>query len=329
MTDSLETIAERYRRFAAVEAAGSSECYRRLAEEVANSAVLLAFIAGLPADRQQPNLFLAAVRQTAGLPDDPADLADLVRRHGTGIRAVMLTRTTQTNEPARCAVLLPILARLPQPLALLEVGASAGLCLLPDRYAYDYGGGAVLRPAAGGAPPPVFPCRVEGGVPVPRALPTVVWRRGLDLNPLAVDSAGDVRWLETLVWPEHADRARRLAAALRVARENPPVVERGDMLDDLAAVAATAPAGATLVVFHTAVLSYEPSRQRRARIAALARDIGDVWICNEAPGVFPEIAERAPPPPRKGQFLVAVDGVPTAWAAPHGGAVSWIAGPPR
>jgi hypothetical protein len=44
----------------------------------------------------------------------------------------MLSRSTQTNEPARCATLLPVLAQLPQPLALNEVGASAGLCLLPD-----------------------------------------------------------------------------------------------------------------------------------------------------------------------------------------------------
>jgi hypothetical protein len=49
----------------------------------------------------------------------------------------MLAQSTQTNEPGRCAALLPMLARLPEPLALLEVGASAGLCLLPDFYTYD------------------------------------------------------------------------------------------------------------------------------------------------------------------------------------------------
>ena len=57
----------------------------------------------------------------------------------------MLERRTQTNEPARCALMLPLLAALPQPLALLEVGASAGLCLLPDRYGYDYDGPAPRR----------------------------------------------------------------------------------------------------------------------------------------------------------------------------------------
>jgi hypothetical protein len=62
------------------------------------------------------------------------------------LRPVMFERSTQTNEPARCAALLPllVLARLPQPLALLEVGATAGLCLLPDFYAYDYGKGILV-----------------------------------------------------------------------------------------------------------------------------------------------------------------------------------------
>ena len=45
----------------------------------------------------------------------------------------MRTRATQTNEAGRCAILLPVLAALPQPLALLDVGASAGLCLYRDQ----------------------------------------------------------------------------------------------------------------------------------------------------------------------------------------------------
>lgn len=80
----------------------------------------------------------------------------LVKRHADEIAATMAVRTTQTNEPARCATLLPVLAHLPQALALLEVGASAGLCLLPDYYAYDYGGHSVEPSATCGAEPPRF-----------------------------------------------------------------------------------------------------------------------------------------------------------------------------
>ena len=169
------------------------------------------------------------------------------------LRATMLTRTTQTNEPARCAVLLPLLAALPQPLALIEVGASAGLCLLPDRYGYDWGH-VRLAPAGPGAP--VFRCAVTGPAPLPAALPRIVWRAGLDLNPLDAASGEDMAWLEALIWPEQDDRPPNLRAALAIARREPPRVVRGDLLDDLAPLMAEAPADATLVVFHTAVLAY-------------------------------------------------------------------------
>ena len=95
-----------------------------------------------------------------------------------------LKRSTQTNEPARCATLLPVLARLPQPLALIEVGASAGLCLMADRYGYDYGKGSLVRPSVNQPDPPVFSCVVNATTPVPTAPPRVTWRAGLDSIPL-------------------------------------------------------------------------------------------------------------------------------------------------
>ena len=87
---------------------------------------------------------------------------------------------------ARCAVFLPLLMSLPQPLALIEVGASAGLCLLPDRYGYDWGG---RRIEPGDRAGPMFSCAVTGPVSLPSAGPRIVWRAGLDLNPL--DPASD------------------------------------------------------------------------------------------------------------------------------------------
>src|SRR5215831_17750520 len=182
----LQRISDRYATFAVDEAKGASEIYERLALAIAASPELLAFIAGLPADRRQPNLFLAAVRQVNGVPEDPKHLVAAVRKYHSRIPSVMLSRTTQTNEPARCSVLLP----------LLDIGASAGLCLLPDRYGYDYGTRRI-EPAAAGAP--VFRCKVTGAVPLPARVPRIVWRLGLDLNPLDLRSENEVRWLETLV----------------------------------------------------------------------------------------------------------------------------------
>jgi hypothetical protein len=194
----LNRIAERYRAFAIDEVRGISETYESLSLGIAASPEVLAFIASVPADRRQPNLFLAAVRQICGVPENTTHLTSLLRKEHERIRSVMLSRTTQTNEPARCSVLLPVLAQLPQPLALLEVGASAGLCLLPDRYGYHYG---VKRIAAAIENAPIFHCAVSGALPLPDTVPQVVWRLGLDLNPIDLFSDGLVEWLELLVWP--------------------------------------------------------------------------------------------------------------------------------
>ena len=137
--------------------------------------------------------------------------------------AVIAARRTQTNEPARCATLLPLLARLPQPLALLEVGASAGLCLLPDFYSYAYGG-VRIEPAQADANAPVFHCAVNAATPIPEKNVDVIWRAGLDLNPLDVTREDDARWLQALVWPGEGQRERLLGEALTVARRVRPRV---------------------------------------------------------------------------------------------------------
>jgi hypothetical protein len=141
------------------------------------------------------------------------------------IREVMLKRRTQTNEPARCATLVPLLALLPQPLELLEIGASAGLCLLPDLYGYEYNGTVHISPtASAGVVPPTFTCATNATTPLPTRNIDVAWRRGLDLEPLRVNDADDVAWLEALVWPDEQDRCARLRQALDVARQTPPHV---------------------------------------------------------------------------------------------------------
>jgi hypothetical protein len=324
MRTGLSKLAARYTRFAEIEARGSSPTYEQLALAVSRSPELLEFIAGLPKDRQQPNLFFAAVRKTAGVPRNGNHLAEILGARAPQVRKIMLARTTQTNEPARCAVLLPALARLPQPLALLEVGASAGLCLLPDCYGYDYGR-ARLMPRAQVGPAVVFPCQANDAMPLPPELPTIVWRSGLDLNPLDLHSADDVDWLEMLVWPEHEERVARLRAAIEIARVNPPPVVRGNLLEDLAEVAAAAPRSATLVVFHTAVLGYVPRQSDRDRFTEIVRELGAAWISNEASNVFPAIAQQAPPPPTADLFLLLIDGNPIAWTGPHGQLIHWFA----
>ena len=317
-----EQIAARYRRFAEVEAHGRSPLYEALALGVAADAFALQFLAPLPEEKRQPNLLFAALRHVCGTPHDWPTFRALLREHAAAVRDAMLAHRTQTNEAGRCATLLPVLARLPQPLALLEVGASAGLCLLPDHYGYDYGERRLAPPAADA---PVFPCRAGPGTPLPEAHPRVVWRLGVDLHPVDIAGEEDRAWLEALVWPEQSDRLHRLRAAIEVARRDPPRIAQGDLLTDLPACARQAPDDATLVVFHSAALAYVADPASREAFRRSVHDVGAVWISNEAPGAFPRIRERLVRPGPRGAFLLSCDGVPLAWTDPHGGWIEWIA----
>src|SRR5437763_10760606 len=173
-TDERARLSAAYRRFAAEEARGRSPLYEELARGVAADSEILDFLLALPRPKRQPNLLFAAARSLFGTPADWTRFRRGVTQRKDALHALMLMRSTQTNEPGRCAALLPIFARLPQPLALIEVGASAGLCLLPDCYGYDYGERRLN--AADGVP--VFPCEVDARKPLPAALRRSAWRVG-------------------------------------------------------------------------------------------------------------------------------------------------------
>ncbi|MGC4878858.1 DUF2332 domain-containing protein [Micromonospora sp. DT43] len=309
------TTSEAYVEFGNREAHGVSPTYERLSQAVAHDGDLLALLDTLPPGKRQPNLLFGVVRWLGGPVDDPVAFHDYTVAHWPVIETELRRRATQTNEAGRCAVLLPVLAGLPQPLALLEVGASAGLCLYPDRYAYRYGEHEV------GEGTPILECAASGVVP-PARVPQVVWRAGLDLNPLDVTDPGDVSWLDALIWPEHAHRRARLRAAAAIAAADPPLLVRGDLVDDLAALAARAPADATLVVFHTSVL-YQVPVARREAFVRLVRELPGHWIANEAPEVLPY--DGLPDPPDAALHnVLALDGKPLAWARGHGQAMTWF-----
>ena len=318
--------ADRYRRFADTEAAGKSPLYDAFARAVADSDTALAFLHSLPEEKRQPNLLLGAVRLIAGIRRDADDFLAALADRQEEIRAIMLSRSTQTNEPGRCATLLPILAALPQPLALFELGASAGLCLLPDRYGYDYGT-TRIAPPKGFEDAPTLGCAVSPVNAIPRSHPSVVWRGGLDLNPLDAADPEQATRLRTLVWPEQTGRADRLDAALTVAARERPTLRKASLLDPLDELFAGAPAGATRVIFHSAVLAYLPDLETRRSVGEAAMAAGDVWIANEGPRVLPWIAEGPPQQAPHGKFLLSVNGRPVAWTDPHGADAAYFVAP--
>lgn len=324
--------SHRYRSFAAW-ARESSPLYAEWADSIAGDPGLIGRIAALGERRGQPNLVFAAARWAGcGIEPFPRWRENLIEAWDR-VAAITAERRTQTNEVGRCATLLPVISRIDGPVALLETGTAAGLCLFPERYSYAYASPAgehVLRPPAGAGTDvgagPMLGCRVDAADVVPETLPDVVWRAGIDLAPIDVRDEDAVAWLETLVWPGpvYDERLGRLRAGVEVARTDPPRIVAGDILDRLPELADESPREATLVVFHSAVLMYLDA-DARLRFTELVRALGQrtgrrvVWISNEAPGILPEADERMPQGVHvTGSFIQTVDGVPVALAGQHG-----------
>lgn len=304
-------------RWMAGETADSSPAWERMCLWVAETPEVRDRLDALPGMARQPNRFLAAIRFLDGPTEPGEDFLAWVDREWPAIESVILTRTTQTNEPGRCAVTAPILASLPQPVALLELGSSAGLCLLPDRYA-----------AAG----LTFPSEVTGVPPGEARDLVVAGRLGVDLNPLDVTDADTRRWLRALIWPGEEDREERLAAALEIAAQHPPELRRADLTEDpqaliggLVEALRAAHPGATPVVLHSAALAYL-DRDDRGAVTSAIRASGARWVSMEGMKVVPEIAPRVArlgEPPSPTAFVLSLDGQPLGFSQAHGRWVRW------
>lgn len=312
-----------YRSFGELEARGHSAIYEEWALGVSDDPALIALIDELPLQKRQPNLIFACAR-LLGAPEGgyPAFRRWLVQQWAAVSRAA-LARSTQTNEARRCASLLPALARIPGPLALLEVGASAGLCLFPDRYSYRYDGKAQIDPVDGPSSV-LLECSTTGAMPRPTTVPNIAWRTGLDLRPLDVQDADDRLWLETLIWPEQHEHRARLRAAIRIAAGDPPRIVRADA-SQLASLAAEAPDDATLVVITSAVLVYLPFAERM-RFVESVRAVDARWISLEGVRGLPTVRAALPDDGgSEARFVLALDEVPLAFTGPHGTSLDWIA----
>jgi hypothetical protein len=317
-----------YRDFAR-EAYGSA-CFRDWASSVAEDPEVLAWLQTLPEKKRQANLVFAAARWHGVPAPGPYDglRTALVADDGS-IRDTILERSTQTNEVGRLATLYPAFASLApnkpgRSVALIEVGASAGLCLFPDRYSYRWsfpdGGTQETEPDG-----PLLECRATGSVPVLLMAP-VGWRAGIDLSPVDVTDDEAVRWLETMVWPEQEERRQRLRAAVAVARLDPPHLVQGDLLEALPSLLEEAPEDATLVVFHSAVIAYleHPARERFAALmSGLVAEGRCHWVSNEGPRVLPGLVPQGVDVPF-GRFVLAVDAHPVALTHGHGHELDWL-----
>ena len=311
-------VARQYADFAPY--ADDSPCLQDWALRAADDPELLAWIATLPPVKQQPNLVFAAARwHGVSAPGAYAGLREALLADDGSIRATILARATQTNEVGRLATLTPFLAELGPRLSLLEVGASAGLCLYPDRWSYVWETDDGTVTAGDG---PRLDCTVTGHFPATVTPPEVGWRGGVDLNPLDPTDRDAMAWLTNLVWPEQDERRERLETAIGIAHAEPPHLVAGDLLEALPALVEEAAAHGPVVVFHSAVIAYlEPADRDRfvALVSGLVDDGACHWVSNEALRVLPTVSATAPEQPdQPGRFVLGVDGQARAYTHGHG-----------
>ncbi len=366
--DTEQHLADRFTRFAEIDGRDDA-LYAALATAIAKESSLLALLGEAPPTQRLPVLLLAALhdRVLAGQPhpfrayyasvggerEPDAELAvllkDFAQREATALRALIRTRTTQTNETGRCAVLRPVLQSLatrlggtngaPVELALFDFGCSAGLNLGVDRYAYDDG----VHPAPGGTPSAAVISHVWRGERPAALLGAPRWRAprrmGVDLHPIDPADDAAARWLRACLWPGDAARRERLDRALADARRHPvPLLRSEDGLNVLERWIDDLPGDVTPVVFNIWVLAYFDRDARMAylrRIARLVRERGLAWVSGEVAKLSPL---ALPPECPDGESsdsatlwtlqwsdhgTVRTDAL--AWSHPHGRWIRWWA----
>ncbi|SFO01386.1 DUF2332 domain-containing protein [Sphingomonas sp. OK281] len=174
----------------------------------------------------------------------------------------------QTNEAARSAGMmtgiLHLAARYGARFEVLEIGSSAGLNLLIDRYRFDLGG-VMVGPAAS----PVTICPDWRGAPSPVAPVEIGSTRGVDIQPVDVADPVAAARLEAYVWVDAVERQARLASAIAMVRAGGVDLAKGDAADWVEArLAEPQPAGTTRVLMHSVVWQYLPPASReRIRVA--------------------------------------------------------------
>ena len=188
--------------------------------------------------------------------DAPPAFRDFVLANKAGLFPLLDTRITQTNEVSRCSFLVPAFTllhqRLGRPLSLIDVGCSAGLHLIWDRYHYDYGGREVGDARASVS----ISCQLRGPLmpPLPGRFPECSFRVGIDLSPVDLSDTVERRWFYALIWPDHGPRRRLAAAAAAELLRNPPEMVKGNAVDVLESQLRRAPPDSSLVLYNSAAL---------------------------------------------------------------------------
>ncbi len=258
--------------------------------------------------------------------DDVDLVRDAIAAHEAPLMA-WLAGPPQTNEAGRsvnfmAAMLWLADKGLPPVFECLEIGSSAGINLMMDRYAYNLGG------TRAGSDRPVMTFAPEWkGAPPPQADVEIASLKGCDVAPVDLADPNQALRLKAYIWPEHRVRFDRMEAAIAAAKEQAPDIVRMDAADFVEAELAEPQAERTTrVLMHSIVWQYLPKDQQE-RITAAMEEAGEratpdkalAWIAVEADRTVHRHALKVRYWPGGGAETQLT------WSHPHGADIEWVA----
>ncbi|HEX4534530.1 MAG TPA: DUF2332 domain-containing protein [Rhizomicrobium sp.] len=194
---------------------------------------------------------------------------DFAGKHRAELEPLIANGVTNTNEVARCSALhagfRTVAKEAGGSLNLIEIGPSAGLNMIWDRYGVNYRRGSeLLQPEPTNAEL-VIECELRGQkTPPVGALPSIASRVGLELNPADLNDAHARDWLKALVWPDNLARFARLEKAIEIFRRQKVEIRGGNALDLLPEAIARIPEDQAVCVYHSYVIYQFSEAMREA-----------------------------------------------------------------
>jgi hypothetical protein len=291
-------LSMKFRRFAIHECSESSPLYELLSLKIAEDAEMIELASSARKGQPVPNLLFGAVHflllkgykhtlsnfypsitnHPAKAEDAYPAFVDFCRRYSEEIIELLKTKLVQTNEVRRCSYLYPVFSHIFQmtnkPLALIEIGTSAGLQLLVDKYSYSYGNEEVYGTSKSAVH--ITSVQISGKkAPIARMrLPVVATRVGVDLHINDVRKKEDYLWLKALIWPEHGERQNLFEKAASYVWNQTLKLIQGDGVELLNSLVAEIPENQTICIFHTHVAN-QMSNDTKEKLLRKIAEIGD------------------------------------------------------
>ncbi len=307
-----EVLTKTFLTFAERECKGSSLLYEYLSKKIASDENLLEICSIARAGQPVPNLLFGAVHYLLlhgkehplkeyypSIVNNPKlfnesfeDFKDFCLKYRNEIESILKTKLVQTNEVRRCAYLYPafctIYEKAKKPLALVEIGTSAGLQLLWDKYSYSYGQNNIYGNKDSKLN---ISAEIKGeNIPILHSTPPpVLTRVGLDLNIVDLKNEEEHLWLKSLIWPEHKERLFMFEEAASYIKDGSVHLVDGDGISLLSEYIENIPEDSAICIFHTHVanqISLEMKKRLLKTVEAIGKERDVFHIYNNVQDRF-------------------------------------------